>query len=91
MNAVHGVVMAVFPWELPSMPMSSDTIRTNTVHLLSSKTCSTHYCSSICNTSRGENMDAVTVVVTPKVHNSEAKIWDSRGIVKPFLGKRTSE
>ena len=42
MNAVHGVVMPVFPWELPSMPMSSDTIRTNTVHLLSSKTCSTH-------------------------------------------------
>ena len=34
--------MPVFPWKLPSMPMSSDIIRTNTVHLLSSKTCSTH-------------------------------------------------
>ena len=42
MNAVHGVVMPVFPLESPSMPMSSDTIRTNNVHLLSSKTCSTH-------------------------------------------------
>ena len=38
MNGVHGVVVLVFPGELRSMQMSSDTIRTNTVHLLSSKT-----------------------------------------------------
>ena len=41
-NAVHGVVVPYSHGRYQVCRMSSDTIRTNTVHLLSSKTCSTH-------------------------------------------------